>query len=146
MMTMAVETSSTNPIHPVAPVTLEQSGLTLDLVVQLLLKTLHFAGELTGTELATRLGLTFQILEPAIEAVTRQQHCEIVGGSIVGRASYRYRITDAGRARAMLFLEGNQYVGIAPVPVEAYRRYMTEFARTTTDKATRTHIRDAFSH
>jgi predicted ATPase with chaperone activity len=145
-MTMSVEASTEGATHPTAPLTLEQSGLTLDLVIQLMLKTLHFAGELTGTELANRLGLSFPILEPAIDAITRQHHCEIVGGSLVGRASYRYRITDAGRARAMLFLEGNQYVGVAPVPMETYRRYMKQFAKTTIDKATRARIREAFSH
>ena len=37
---------------PAPAQTLEASGLTLDLILQLVLKTLHFAGELTGTELA----------------------------------------------------------------------------------------------
>ncbi len=43
--------------HPATPLTLEASGLTLDLLIQLLLKTLHFSGELTGAELVKRLGL-----------------------------------------------------------------------------------------
>ena len=49
---------------------------------------------------------------------------------MMGRASYRYRITDAGRARAALFLETNHYVGVAPVPLEQYRRYMLRFRRS----------------
>jgi hypothetical protein len=53
-MTTVVETPPEFTIHPNAPLTLEQSGLALDTVIQLLLKTLHFAGELTGTELAAR--------------------------------------------------------------------------------------------
>ena len=32
--------------RPTAPQTIEESGLSLDLIVQLVLKTLHFAGEL----------------------------------------------------------------------------------------------------
>jgi hypothetical protein len=35
--------------------TLEESGLSLDLVLQLTLKSLHFAGELSGTDLSRRL-------------------------------------------------------------------------------------------
>jgi hypothetical protein len=133
--------------HPVAPVTLEQAGLSLDSVVQLVAKTLHFAGELTGIELAQRLGLTFPVVEPALDLLIGQHQCEIVGGRLVGRASYRFRITDAGRARAMLFLRDNHYVGVAPVPVEAYRRYMARFgAVAIANKATRVRIRDAFSH
>ena len=80
-----------------------------------------FAGELTGAELARRLGLNFSVIEPALDFLKAQRQIEIGGGSMVGRASYRYRITDAGRQRAALFLEANHYVGVAPVPFEQYR-------------------------
>jgi predicted ATPase with chaperone activity len=133
-------------IRPSAPVTLADTGLSLDLVVQLVVKTLHFSGELTGSELASRLGLTFPVIEPAIDDLILQHHCQIVGGTMVGRASYRYRITDSGRARAMLFLEDNHYVGVAPVPVADYCRYMSEFRASRSAKATRARIRDAFAH
>ena len=43
--------------QPTAPKNLAEAGLSLDLIVQLALKTLHFVGELTGAELASRLGL-----------------------------------------------------------------------------------------
>ena len=39
-----------------------------------------------------------------------------------------YRITDAGRSRAILFLEQNHYVGVAPVPFAQYEQYMKTFA------------------
>ena len=42
--------------HPAAPQTLEESGLSLDLILQLVLKTLHFGGELSGSDLARRIG------------------------------------------------------------------------------------------
>ena len=104
----ALVDSPTEPVcHRDAPVTLAQTGLTLDLVVQMVTKTLHFAGELTGSELAARLGVLFPVIEPALDDLIRQRHCQIVSGAMVGRASYRYRITDSGRARAMLFLEDN---------------------------------------
>ena len=59
-MTLTLATLAEDVIpHPTAPQTVEESGLSLDLILQLVLKTLHFAGELTGTELARRLGLKF---------------------------------------------------------------------------------------
>ncbi len=131
---------------PLAPTTLEESGLTLDLLIQLSLKTLHFSGELSGSELADRLGLNFSVIEPALELLKAQHQVEIAGGAMVGRASYRYRITDAGRTRAALFLENNNYVGIAPVPFEQYKRYMRRFAETAPRAATRDRVRAAFSH
>ena len=103
--------------HPSAPRTLEQSGLSKDVLVQLVLKTLHFSGELTGTALADRLGMPFPAIEPALDLLKAMHHCEIVGGALVGSASYRYRITDAGRVRAALFLDQNGYVGVAPVTI-----------------------------
>ena len=132
--------------HPPAPTTLEEAGLSQDLVIQLALKTLHFAGDLVGTELAKRLGLRFSVVEPALEFLKAQRHCEIAGGSMLGAPSYRYRITDAGRARAALFLEHSHYVGVAPVPIEQYQRYMREFERAAPRHASRERVREAFSH
>ncbi len=131
---------------PVAPATPEEAGLSLDLLIQLALKTLHFAGELSGGELARRLGLNFSVVEPAVDFLKAQRQVEIAGGTMVGRASYRYRITDAGRQRAALFLEANHYVGLAPVPFEQYRQYMLKFQKTAPRAATRDRVRDAFAH
>jgi predicted ATPase with chaperone activity len=132
--------------HPRAPGTLEESGLTLDLLLQLALKTLHLAGELTGSALAQRLGLRFQVVEPALDMLKVERHCEIVGGSMLGSSAYRYRITDAGRVRAAMFLEQNHYVGRAPVPLDQYRRYMQDVQRHRHHKITQERVRSAFSH
>ena len=133
-------------LPPPAPSTLEESGLTLDMVVQLVLKALHFGGELTGHELGARLALGFQVLEPAVDLLKAERQCEITGGAMIGRASYRYRITDAGRTRAALFLEGNRYVGVAPVPVDQYRRYMSAFQQAAPRGVKRDRVGEAFSH
>jgi predicted ATPase with chaperone activity len=129
-----------------APRTLEEAGLSLDLLIQLALKTLHFAGELTGNELAGRLGVNYSVIEPALDFLKAQRQVEIGGATMVGRASYRYRITDAGRTRATLFLDDNQYVGVAPVPFTQYRAYMRDFLTNAPRAATRDAVREAFSH
>ena len=131
---------------PPAPTTPQEAGLSLDLLTQLALKTLHFSGELTGGELAKRMGLNFSVMEPAIDFLKSQRQVEIAGGSMVGRASYRSRITDAGRTRAALFLDTNHYGGVAPVPFEQYRQYMLSFQKTAPRSATRDRVRQAFSH
>jgi len=131
---------------PVAPTTWQDAGLSLDLLAQLALKTLHLSGELTGGELARRLGLNFSVVEPAIEALKAQWQIEIGGGAMVGAPSYRYRITDAGRQRAALFLESNAYVGVAPVPFDQYCQYMRAFVSAAPKPATRDRVRDAFAH
>jgi predicted ATPase with chaperone activity len=131
---------------PLAPTTIEEAGLTLDLIDQLALKVLYFAGELTGAELARRLGLNFSVVAPAIDALKAQRHVQIAGGTMLGRASYLYRITDRGRERAALFLQSNPYVGPAPVPIEKYRQYMRNFEKTVSRSASRERVREAFEH
>ena len=145
-MTSSVLVSHDVVPHPAAPQTIEQSGLTLDLILQLILKTLHFSGELTGSELSRRIGLPFAVLTPAIDLLKTQQQVQIVGGGMVGGASYRFRITDAGRTRAVLFLENSHYVGFAPVPLEQYYSYMRGFRAAAPQSATRDRIRGAFGH
>ena len=131
---------------PAAPSTMGDTGLGLDLFVQLVLKLLHFSGELTGIEVTRRLGVEFSVVEPALDFVKRLHQCEIVGGSGIGGPSYRYRITDAGRQRAMLFLENNQYVGVAPVPLGQYVAYLRAYRDAVPRSITRARVREAFSH
>jgi predicted ATPase with chaperone activity len=130
---------------PKAPRTLEEAGLGFDLVTQLVLKTMHLGGDMSGTEIARRLGLSFLAIEPVLAAIKAQYQCEVSGG-VLGAPSFRYRITDAGRTRAMLFMEHNHYVGQAPVPLEQYRRYMHRFQAAVREKIDRPSVRDAFSH
>ena len=132
--------------HPPAPTTLQEAGLSLDLVLQLVLKTLHFVGELSGVEIANRLGVKFSVIDPALNMLKQQHQVEVSSGSMIGGPSYRYRITDAGRVRAQLFLESNHYVGAAPVPLEQYTRYMYEYKKKAPHTATRERVRQAFSH
>jgi predicted ATPase with chaperone activity len=120
--------------------------LNVDLVLQLALKTLHLAGELGGSEIARRLGVRFQVVEPALDMLKIERHCEIVGGSMIGSSAYRYRITDSGRVRAAMFLEQNHYVGKAPVPLEQYRQYMYRFQQHSQGNITRDRVRAAFAH
>jgi predicted ATPase with chaperone activity len=131
---------------PRAPRTFEEAGVPMDVVLQLVTKTLYFAGELSGTELAHRLGVLFTVIEPCIGMLKRERHCEISGGGAVGAASYRYRLTEAGRTRAMMFLENSQYVGCVPVPHTEYVDYMRRFVQEHPVRVTREMIQKAFSH
>ena len=131
--------------HPAAPQSLEESGLSLDLVTPLVLKTLYFVGELTGRDIAQRLGVNFAVIEPSLEFLKRERQVEIGGGAMFGGPAFRYRITDVGRTRAGLFLEHNHYVGLAPVPLAQYRAYLDEFEQKVPKATTPAGIRRALS-
>jgi hypothetical protein len=132
-------------LHPRVPRKLAEAGMTQDLVTQLLLKMLHFGAEQTGSELARKLGLEFSVIEPALDFLKRSHQVEVFGG-VVGGPTYSYRITDAGRRRALLFLEQNQYLGVAPVPLNQYRAYMEAYRTSVVSSVTRDRVRKAFSH
>ena len=72
---------------PRAPRTLEEAGLPLDLVVQLILKTLHFSGEVTGAVLATKLGLQYSVIDSSLQHLKTTQLVEISGGGLTDRKS-----------------------------------------------------------
>ena len=133
-------------LHPAAPRTLEEAGLTHDFVTQLLLKVMHFGSDFTGLDLGKRVGLEFSVVEPVLEFLKRSHQCEIYGGTSIGGPSYRYRITDEGRRRALLFLEQSRYVGVAPVPLRQYREYMEKYRAAVPRTVSRDRVRDSFAH
>jgi predicted ATPase with chaperone activity len=147
MATITAPTASRDVVpFPSAAQSVEETGIPLDLILQLALKALHFSGELSGSELCRRLGLEFHVILPALDLLKGQQQISIVGGGFVGGASYRYRITDTGRTRAALFLESSHYVGIAPVPLAQYQAYMHAYRAAVPRVATQERVRQAFSH
>ena len=144
-MTLIAEDPQLAPVAPIAPRTLADAQLSPDLITQLVLKTLHLSGELSGTELAKRLGLPFFAIEPVLATIKQHHQCEVSGGAL-GSLSYKYRITDAGRARAMLFMEHNHYVGFAPVQLSQYQAYMRTFKASQRSHVGRDAVKKAFSH
>lgn len=114
---------------PPTPVTLADTGLSADQVVQLVMKALY-GGEASGLTLSERLKLPFTILEPLIERSRAEQLIEVRGATGTGSATYRYALTDGGRTRARQFLDANGYVGPAPVPLEMYIEAMNTLRKT----------------
>jgi vacuolar-type H+-ATPase catalytic subunit A/Vma1 len=130
--------------HPVAPHTLEETGLSFDLLEQLVLKMLHFSGEMSGAVLGRRLGLQYSAFAPVLEHLKLQYLVEVMGGGLVAGPAYVYRITEGGRQRALLYLEQSQYVGPAPVPFTSYEAYMRAFAAARRRNVTQARVREAF--
>jgi hypothetical protein len=108
---------------PSAPATPEETGLSFEQLKQLLLKSLY-AGELSGTTLAENLRLPYVLLEHLVDHVRVEKLVEVRGAAGTGTASYRYALTDLGRDRARQYLDANQYIGPAPVPLAQYSAYV----------------------
>ncbi len=139
-----MNTTSIHGAVPTAPLTVEESGLSPDLVLQLVLKTLHCSGEMLGSELATRLGVIFAVIEPSLELLKRDRLCEIFGGGI-GPQSYGYRLTAPGHSRAAAYADQSSYVGKLPVPLSQYTAYMRRFSQRQDQTVSRAAVREAFA-
>jgi len=129
---------------PAAVRTLEDSGLTANQLEQLLLKTLY-AGEASGHAISERMCLPYTILEPIIERVRAERLLEVRGAAGSGSAGYRYALTDLGRDRTRQYLDVNQYIGPAPVPLAAYIAEMKALAAVR-GYIDRDRLREGFSH
>ena len=128
-----------------APKSLEETGLPLEMVYQLVAKTLHVGGALSGMELAAKLGVSFAVIEPCIDTLKRERLVEIAGGAIAPQ-SYTYRLTEGGHGRAVDFAEHNQYIGRLPVSLAHYTEYLQRFHRAVPPNVTRHTVREAFRH
>src|SRR4029450_2043297 len=117
---------------PPLPRTVAETGLSVDQIEQLMLKTLH-TGELTGVTLAERVCLPYSLLEPLIERLRAERLVEVRGATGSGTAGYRYALTDLGRDRATQFLEINRYVGPAPVSLASYIAVMDTLRQARPD-------------
>jgi len=129
---------------PPVPTSLEATGLGIDQIEQLLIKTLH-TGEATGIAVADKMRLPFTLLEPIVERVRAERLVEVKGASGSGAASYRYALTDGGRARAEQYFGVSRYVGPLPVPLNTYIASINAMTAAR-GYLERDRLRNGFSH
>jgi hypothetical protein len=112
--------------RPIAPGRIEDCGLPVARLADLLLKHLYFKSPLSAKEWAAAVCLPYQTIVPAIQSLVEQGWCQNVGrmaGPAVGAdfgESLGYLINDPGRVRARDVLARDHYVGPAPVPFRHY--------------------------
>jgi DNA-binding MarR family transcriptional regulator len=107
------------PVPPV-PETIEETGLSPSVIEQLICKLLYFRGEQLGREVATAAGLKFSLIEAMIESLKHQYFIQVKRSLGMGSSTSVLSLTEAGREHTREFLEKNQYVGPAPVPLYQY--------------------------
>src|ERR1700757_2254754 len=108
------------PEAPTAPETLQESGLTLGFLNDLILRTLYTRGGMLGLDLARGLCLPFKVIEESLRFLKDEKCLEVAGGDLIGRVSYRFNLTELGRHRSQESMKQCGYVGPAPVPLDDY--------------------------
>ncbi|HZU25869.1 MAG TPA: hypothetical protein VFA04_10120 [Bryobacteraceae bacterium] len=107
-------------IVPPVPETIEEAGISTAIVEQIILKMLFYRGEILGRDLASALGFKFSLIEDIMETMKRQHMVQVKKSLGMGNASAIFMLSESGRNSAREFLEINQYVGPAPVPLYQY--------------------------
>lgn len=105
---------------PRSPLSLEESGLTVMQICDLILKQLYLQSSLLGIQIARHARLPFNLVDQGLQFLKDQKCIEVASGELIGRVSYRFNLTDLGRVRAKEAFEQCRYVGPAPVTLDAY--------------------------
>jgi DNA-binding MarR family transcriptional regulator len=112
--------------HPVPPppASLEEAGLSEELVAGLVLKALYGRGSALGFDLVDMLALPMSLLDDVLRQLQEQRLVEVRSTRGPRRGEYVFKLTGAGRERAAEELEVSRYVGPAPVPFEDFCRWV----------------------
>jgi energy-coupling factor transporter ATP-binding protein EcfA2 len=107
---------------PKTPGSVEDTGLELSFIADLITKHLLFMGEFTLKDISEYTKLPISIADKAIELLRRERFVEVKGASEYAKVTYKFTVTGQGKNRAMELLDVCRYVGPAPVPLDEYKK------------------------
>ena len=127
---------------PRAPQTIEETGLPVTFLVELVAKTMFQFGLTRLTELSAQMCLAGAVVEAVCQFMRRESLLEIARRG-QHEADIEFDLTQAGRGRAADWLARNSYVGAAPVPLSVYTERV--IAQSVVNLSfTAEHVRTAF--
>ncbi len=112
------EESSPARFTPPPVKNIKSTGLAESLIESLVFKSLHAEGAMTGRALATTVGMPAKPIIDMLAQLKSRQFVHYKDSTAMG--DFEYALTDAGRQRALSYIEESSYVGPAPVTLEAY--------------------------
>ncbi|HEX8960034.1 MAG TPA: ATPase [Geobacteraceae bacterium] len=108
-------------IHPPIPQSVEETGLDLSFIAELVLKHTLFMGEFRMTDLSERVKLSLSVIDKALELLKRDKYVEVKGGTGYTSTTFNFKITEAGKSYGAELLQLCRYVGPAPVTLNDYQ-------------------------
>jgi energy-coupling factor transporter ATP-binding protein EcfA2 len=87
-----------------------------------MLRVLFNEGDVSLSRFAEIVRLPSALLDEQARWLQREHLVEVARAGGLGRVSYVYSLTDAGRNRARDAFHRSQYIGPAPVPLDRYRQ------------------------
>jgi predicted ATPase with chaperone activity len=131
--------------RPSPPQSIQETGLNLNLITELVLKMISFMGTFTLSEVAQQIKLPIPIVDKAIEELRQDKFVDVKGGSDYARTTHKFSITTPGRIRSQEHMAQCQYIGPAPVSLDAYRA-MVASQTIKTAFVDQGALKKAFSH
>ncbi|GAA3868823.1 ATPase [Celeribacter arenosi] len=121
-MNMEVAPSAaTGVVAPPMPRRLEDTGLGMVMMRDILLKTMFRTNAEQVTRLAVILALPVSITQELVDHARENNLLEATGTLHAGAGSEMgFRLSDAGKARALDALSQSEYYGAMPIPLERY--------------------------
>lgn len=108
------------PPLPRPPETLEDACLPEELVVGLVIKTIHQRGSIAGFELSDLLALPFPLLDDLLEQLQERRLIQVTATRGPTRGEYVFSLAGEGRQRAAEELALSRYVGPAPISFDDF--------------------------
>src|SRR5712692_6446886 len=105
---------------PQAPESVGDTGLPVEFLGELVLKTLFVGGPATLEELGERLGASYGLTDELTQRLKLEQAIEATSASGYSDWGIRYRLTGKGTELAESALERSRYVGVVPVTLAEY--------------------------
>src|SRR4030067_479952 len=100
----------------------DELGIPSSLITELILRVMFQEGDVSLGRFVEVIKVHSQIIDDTLQWMQNEHLVEVAKAGTVGRISYVYRMTDDGTNRARDALDRSQYVGPAPVPIEAYNQ------------------------
>ncbi len=129
---------------PPRPQKVSDTGLSMTLMYDLILRAVYNRGRPTGGEIASDLGLSYQVIGPVLHQMREKDLLDVVGQKGIGELSYEYILKPPRGPQAVEdALKKTEYNGPAPVPFQDYLKAVE--AQTIKHMVvTRRNIRQAF--
>jgi energy-coupling factor transporter ATP-binding protein EcfA2 len=107
-------------LTPIANI--EELDVPLGLIQDIIFRLLFNEGDVSIGRFSEILGLPGPILDDLLSRMKQEHLVEITKTGSLGSLSFTYGLTDAGTKRARDSIERSQYVGLAPVSLDAYNQ------------------------
>jgi len=131
--------------HPPVPKSIDDTGLDLSFITDLVTKHILFMGEFRLADVVDRVKLPISLVNRVLEVLKREKIVEVKGATSYATDTYTFKITEQGQKRSSELMDLCRYAGPAPVSLEDYQN-MVELQTFKNVAVNDESLRKAFSH